>query len=232
MKKLKNITYLLCMVIIVTCINGCSLTKEKVNPVALRMQMLEFVEKKYDMKFIATYFTIGNGNSRLNVYPKGGDKEKEIISVIGTQNKKTNKYEDYEDNYSAIKMADKYKEKLEELLNPYFESYSVEVRADMCYLPNEFGLDSSYEDVLDQEIEYEPHVFIKVAKNPDSVDEFNSKVEKLKGDIANNKINGLIVFFHLTGDDLTHEVTSYESYDVRRFIRFKGVGLDYDVYED
>ncbi|HCW54456.1 MAG TPA: hypothetical protein DG753_12120 [Clostridium sp.] len=113
----------------------------------------------------------------------------------------------------------------------YFESYLVEVRANMCVLPNDFGIDDEFQKIIDRELDYTPHVDIKVSKYPDSIDEFNEKVDKFIEDISNNKINGLFLFMHLTSTDLEHETTSNDSCDVRRFIRAKGTGNKYAIYE-
>ena len=218
MKKLKNITYLLCMVIIVTCINGCSLTKEKVNPVALRMQMLEFVEEKYDMKFIATYFAKDDDNAHLIVYPKGGNKEKDSFKVGWKRDKKSNE-EKFFDSLSAIKMSDKYKEKLEELLNPYFESYSVEVRADMCVLPNEFGLNDDFQQVIDKEVEYIPHVDIRVTHSSDTVDDFNNKIDDFFENVSESHISGHILIVYLKNKEINSEIMANdEEYYSRRYV--------------
>ncbi|HCW54454.1 MAG TPA: hypothetical protein DG753_12110 [Clostridium sp.] len=206
--------------------NGCFSSKQK--PYTLKADMLKFVNEKYDMEFVPTYFAMDDSVAQLVVYPKGGDREKDNFIVDWNKNESTGKYE-YTDSYSAIMMAPKYKEKIEELLKHYFENYSVEVRADMCVLPNDFGVYDDFQKVLDRRIEYTPHVFIKVAHSSDSIDDFNNKLDKLVDDIADNFINGEILFFYLKGTDLSVDTQDDNNNDVRKYIRFTGVGEKYHI---
>ena len=226
MKKLKSLICILGVVIMMSSINGCFFGGK--DPDELRGDMLKFVNEKYDMEFIPTYFAMDDGVAELVVYPKGGDREKDNFIVDWNKNESTGKYE-YTDSYSAIMMAPKYKEKIEELLKPYFENYSVEVRAEMCVLPNDFGVNDDFQKVLDRRIEYAPHVFIKVAHSSDSIDEFNDKLDKLVDDIADNSINGEILFFYLKGTDLSVDTQDDNNNDVRKYIRFTGVGEKYHI---
>ncbi|HCW54455.1 MAG TPA: hypothetical protein DG753_12115 [Clostridium sp.] len=227
-KKFKSLICILGVILMMSSINGCFFSGQ--DPDELRGDMLKFVNEKYGMEFIPTYFAMDDGVAQLVVYPKGGDREKDNFKVGWDKNKKTGKYE-YKDSYSAIMMAPKYKEKIEELLKPYFENYSVEVRANMCVLPNDFGVDDDFQKVINKKIEYAPHVTIKVARSSDDIDDFNKKVDEFINDVSNNKINGYLLIAYLTGIDLDHEIISYESYEKERYFIIDGIGEKYNVYE-
>ncbi|HCW54458.1 MAG TPA: hypothetical protein DG753_12130 [Clostridium sp.] len=194
--------------------NGCFSSKQK--PYTLKANMLKFVNEKYGMEFIPTYFAMDDGVAQLVVYPKGGDREKDNFKVGWDKNKKTGKYE-YKDSYSAIMMAPKYKEKIEELLKPYFESYLVEVRAEMCVLPNDFGVDEDFQKVIDRRLDYTPHVDIKVARSSDTIEEFNKKAEEFMNTVEEEKISGHIWVAYLKGTDFNCDLTEGVTYDAELY---------------
>ena len=214
MKKLKSLFCILGLIRMMSSISGCFFCG--IDPDKLRGDMLEFAEKKYDMELVPTYFAMDKGNAHLIVYPKGGDREKDSFKVIRQKDKKTGQY-DIKDTYSAIMMAPKYKERIEQLLKPYFESYSVEVRAEMCVLPNDFGVDDDFQRVIDKEVKYIPHVDIKVARSNDSIDNFNKKAEEFMSTVEREGISGHIWVAYLMGTDFNCDLTEGVTYDAELY---------------
>ena len=214
MKKLKSLICILGVVIMMSSINGCFFGGK--DPDELRGDMLKFVNEKYNMEFIPTYFAMDDGVAELVVYPKGGDREKDNFIVDWNKNESTGKYE-YTDSYSAIMMAPKYKEKIEELLKPYFENYSVEVRAEMCVLPNDFGVNDDFQKVIDRRLDYTPHVDIKVARSSDTIENFNKKAEEFMNTVEEEKISGHIWVVYLKGTDFNCDLTEGVTYDAELY---------------
>ncbi|HCW54457.1 MAG TPA: hypothetical protein DG753_12125 [Clostridium sp.] len=197
-------------------INGCFSSKQK--PYTLKANMLKFVNEKYNMEFIPTYFAMDKGSAHLIVYPKGGDREKDSFKVIRQKNRDTGEYE-IKDTYTAIMMAPKYKAKLEELLKPYFENYLVEVRADMCVLPNDFVVDDDFQEVLDKKVKYVPHVDIRVTRSSDTVDDFNRKVDEFYNSVSENHVSGHILVVYLKNKEVNREIMANdEEYDGRKYL--------------
>ena len=90
-------------------------------------------------------------------------------------------------------------------------------------------MDDNFQSVIDKGIEYDPHVFIKVAHSSDSADEFNDKLDEFIDDVGDNSINGEMLAFYLKGTDLSIDTKDDDKYDVRWYIILSGTGKEYSI---
>ena len=218
MKRLKKSISLLSIIILIIGVSGCMKQENKVTKDSaglkittdseeIKDQIIGFLEEKYDKEFTPGGFVEENtrlaSRNTLMVYPKGGDKQKELFEAY--REMKDDKYE-FSDSYFGVLIHDEYVEKIRGIAKEFFPQCVVEVNNTTDSLPNELDLNSTLQDVLDMNVEYDPVISLNVAPTFNSIEEFDKNVDLFIPKLIENKMKGNIVVHYFNNDNLNVDI--------------------------
>jgi hypothetical protein len=195
------------------------------GPEAIKDRIISFLNKKYGKEFVAISLIDNdwqNNNNELRVYPKGGDKDKDVFAAFGQM--EDGKYTIY-DTYVCQLIRDEYKDRVKNIAKEFFPQCKVEIGFSGDVFPNEFGINTKLQDIIDagSDVKYDPTVYIMVAPTLGSVEKFDEKADLFVQEMAKNRLQGSPLIYYLKENNinLTRKDMNPKTYQKRREITIK-----------
>jgi hypothetical protein len=193
------------------------------GPEAIKDRIISSLNKKYGKEFLPMSLVDNdwqNVTDELTVYPKGGDKNKEAFSAIGKM--EDGKYTIY-DTYVCQLISGEYEDRVKKIAEEFFPQCKVEVVFEDIVFPNEFGINTKLQDIIDAGVKYSPTPYIEVAPTLGSVEEFDKKVDLFVKKMVDNKLQGGLLIYYLKENNLnvTHNDMNHNTYQKGREIAIK-----------
>ncbi|WP_238917776.1 hypothetical protein [Clostridium sp. YIM B02555] len=192
------------------------------GPEAIKDRIISSLNKKYGKEFLPISLIDKdwqNANDELWVYPKGGDRDKDAFVTYGEV--EDGKYNVY-DTYVCQLIRGEYEERVRKIVEEFFPQCKVEVSFTSDTFPNEFGINTKLQDIIDagSKVKYDPTVRIMVAPTLGSVDEFDKKADLVAKKIADSKLQGSLINFYLNENNLNLKFSDMnnKTYQKRRAI--------------